>query len=316
MTLSLNTKSRLQRGLGSNTAANELEQFLGPVAGTTYFVDSTSSVDSDTTSRAGTSRDEPFSSLDYAIGRCTASKGDVIVLMPGHVETTTAIALDVAGVTIIGLGSGRLKPALTATTASTDLINVTAANCAIYNVRLVGAASGCTALLDVAADDFYAERVVFEHGAAPVSAVTVPGSFSRGKLVDCEWRGTAAGPDYCVYFENGATTGTIKDWQIIRARAQYAVSAGLDLAFVRADRKCPGLLIVDPIVIGFDTLVIDINSSTLAQGDGMLIGGASVSTASQTIANVHDVGGVSIIEHRVTDAVTAKGLVIPTATPD
>ena len=56
---------------------------------------------------------KPFSTIDYAIGKCTASRGDIIMVMPGHSETITSdggIACDVAGVAIIGLGSGSLRP--------------------------------------------------------------------------------------------------------------------------------------------------------------------------------------------------------------
>lgn len=244
----------------------------------------------------------PLATLDYAIGLCTASKGDKIYLMEGHAETTTAIALDVIGVQVIGLGTGALRPTLTATTAATDLINVTAASCSLENLRLVGAASGCTALLDIAADDFMANRVAFEHGAAPLIAVTVPGGWSRGKLIDCHFRGTAAGPDYCIYFENGATTGAIKDWQIVRPRAQYSVSSGLDNAFIRSDRKNPGLVIVEPVVIDFDTLAVDINSSSAAVGDGAVSDGTFVASAALTsIEDAFDVGGMVFKQCFVSD---------------
>jgi hypothetical protein len=56
---------------------------------------------------------KPFSTIDYAIGQCTASRGDIIFVMPGHAETITAadeINLDIAGVAIIGLGYGSLMP--------------------------------------------------------------------------------------------------------------------------------------------------------------------------------------------------------------
>lgn len=250
----------------------------------------------------GNTPEAPLATLDYAIGLCTASKGDVIYLLPGHSETTTAIALDVAGVSVRGLGVGRNRPVLTATTAASDLLNVSAANCSLENLRLVGAASGVTALLDIAADDFTAERVVFEHGATPLSAVTVPGAFSRGRLIDCNWRGTAAGPDYCIYFENGAATGAIRDWQIIRPRAQYSGSAGLDNAFLRADRKCPGLYIEAPVVISFDSLAIDINSSSAAVGDGLIANGHFVATAALTsIEDAFDVGGMVFSQNYVSD---------------
>jgi signal peptidase I len=51
----------------------------------------------------------PFSTYDYAIGRCVANRGDIIVIRPGHAENITAasgVTNDVAGVATIGLGTG------------------------------------------------------------------------------------------------------------------------------------------------------------------------------------------------------------------
>lgn len=78
--------------------------------------------------------------IDSAIGQCTASRGDVIFVAPGHTEavTSTSLNVDIAGISIIGIGSGSLKPTLTfAATSST--INVTAANCTLQNLRLQAA---------------------------------------------------------------------------------------------------------------------------------------------------------------------------------
>lgn len=284
----------------------------GKTTGELFFVHSGTGTDA---VGYGKNPDAPLATLDYAIGLCTASKGDRIYLMPGHAETTTAIALDVAGVQIFGLGTGRLRPALTATTAATDLLNVTAANCHVENVRFVGAASGVTALLDVAADDFTGVNLVFEHGAAPLAAVTVPGAWSRGRLIGCTWRGTAAGPDYGVYFENGATAGAIKDWEIRGARAHYSGSSGLDNAFIRADRKIPGLIVDDITVISFDTLAIDINSSSAAVGDGAVRNGTFIATAALTsIEDAFDVGGMMFDRCYVGDAVTGRPGPVPLTT--
>ena len=53
----------------------------------------------------------PFATVDYAIGKCTASNGDVVIVMPGHAETlTAAVTVDVAGVQVIGLGPDRFAP--------------------------------------------------------------------------------------------------------------------------------------------------------------------------------------------------------------
>lgn len=82
----------------------------------------------------------PFSTLDYAIGRCTANRGDIIFIKPGHAETissATALALDVAGVAIVGLGSGTKRPTFTLDTANTATIAVSADNISVLNCRFV-----------------------------------------------------------------------------------------------------------------------------------------------------------------------------------
>ena len=84
---------------------------------------------------------EPFATLEFALSQTTASRGDVIVLMPGYTQTVgtaTALNFDVAGVAIIGLGSGTLRPTITFDTANTATIPVTADNISITNVAFIG----------------------------------------------------------------------------------------------------------------------------------------------------------------------------------
>lgn len=94
-----------------------------------------------------------FATIDAAISACTASAGDVIYVLPGHTEavTATSIACDIAGVSIIGLGSGSLKPTLTFS-ATNSAINVTAANCKFQNLRITaGVGDVVTAFLHATA---------------------------------------------------------------------------------------------------------------------------------------------------------------------
>lgn len=87
----------------------------------------------------GRNPDAPLATLDYAIGLCTANKGDMIFVMPGHAETFTAtngFDADVAGVRIIGLGWGSLRPTFTFDHADAQ-VNIGAANVTIENVRFV-----------------------------------------------------------------------------------------------------------------------------------------------------------------------------------
>lgn len=106
-----------------------------PVTTGTYFFVS-SLVGSN--SNDGRSAESAFATIDYAIGMCTANKGDVIIVMPGHAETISAaggITADVAGVYIIGLGLGSLMPTISfSATASTFVIS--AANVYVANLRV------------------------------------------------------------------------------------------------------------------------------------------------------------------------------------
>lgn len=82
----------------------------------------------------------PFSTVDYAVGQCAANRGDRIYIMPGHAETysdATSLNLDVAGISIVGLGSGSLRPTFTLDTANTATIPVSAANIEIQNCKFV-----------------------------------------------------------------------------------------------------------------------------------------------------------------------------------
>lgn len=107
----------------------------GPVVSTgqVFFVYSTAGVNAD---GRGLDPETPFATLAYAIGKCAASKGDIIFLMPGHAETiTAATALAVAGVSIYGLGNGDNRPLFTLSTATAAGFTIGAKNIKISNVR-------------------------------------------------------------------------------------------------------------------------------------------------------------------------------------
>lgn len=79
------------------------------------------------------------STIAAAVALCTANGNDQIVVLPGHTESITsaaAIDINVAGVTIRGVGSGAQRPTLTWTTAVGASVNVTAANVTIDNLIL------------------------------------------------------------------------------------------------------------------------------------------------------------------------------------
>lgn len=79
----------------------------------------------------------PFATIDYAIGQCTANKGDVIYVAAGHLETivsATGLVADVAGVSIIGLGYQSIRPIIDFSTSTAASVVVTAADVVIKNI--------------------------------------------------------------------------------------------------------------------------------------------------------------------------------------
>ena len=98
---------------------------------------------------------QPFSTLDFAIGQCKANRGDMIVLMPGHAENisvASGITSDVAGVAVVGLGTGTLRPKFSFTAAAATHV-ISAANSTFYNIQWEANFSDVTIGLDVSGVD-------------------------------------------------------------------------------------------------------------------------------------------------------------------
>jgi hypothetical protein len=125
------------------------------VAGSVFWVDS-----GDTNSADGGDSgtfDAPFATIDYAVGRCTANNGDIIYVKPGHAEVVSAaggLALDVAGITVVGIGDGAAQPTVTLGTAATADVDIDAANVTVENLHFVAALADIAVCIDVNATDF------------------------------------------------------------------------------------------------------------------------------------------------------------------
>ena len=88
----------------------QLESILSKInaVGNTYYVSSVSG----NATNDGLSIETALTTIDAAVGKCTANNGDVICVLPGHTETITGtdITVDVAGVSVVGVGKGSLMP--------------------------------------------------------------------------------------------------------------------------------------------------------------------------------------------------------------
>ena len=104
--------------------------------GKTFWVGSNVTGATDSTSY-GQNPGAPFATLDYAVAACTASRGDTIYLMPGHNEGKANAQWDIdsAGVSVIGLGRGTMRPMFDFDHANASM-NIGASNVSVKNIVL------------------------------------------------------------------------------------------------------------------------------------------------------------------------------------
>lgn len=144
-----------------------------PVGNSYFFVHSSGS-----NGNSGGSED-PYATIDYAIGRCSANKGDVIIVKAGHAETITAAAgidADVAGIFILGQGSGTDMPEITFTTATTADMDIDAANVTVSGIRFICGIDSQAAMIDVNAANATISGCEFRESAATgLTAIDVNG---------------------------------------------------------------------------------------------------------------------------------------------
>ena len=208
-------------------------------------------VDSGGTGGANGEYDTPYLTLDAAVNRCVASRGDLILVKEGHAENITAAAgvdADIIGITIVGLGRGALRPTFTFTTVvgadidfdaasitwancifdATSLDNVTmpldvnAANCKFVDCEFLYADSGAQAAGMVTTDSNQTKFIRCKgRGSSDTGCnqvVEITGTPDGVELIDCEFYGD---------FANAAVYGTdIHTNTVIRGGSYKNLQAG------------------------------------------------------------------------------------------
>ena len=157
---------------------------------------------------AGRNPDVPITTIDAAIGLCTANQGDLIQVMEGHAETITsagAIACDVAGITIEGLGNGADRPEITFTsTDNTASVLVTGASTKIKNIIGICGDDGLTNPFHIQAADCDLDIEWHDASAAVEAAACVVATAAADRIkVNLKYIGFIAGSGLvsCVYLD-------------------------------------------------------------------------------------------------------------------
>lgn len=233
--------------------------------GTPFFVDSNSATGADSAGY-GKDPDVPVLTIDYAVGLCTANKGDRIYVMPGHAETisgATSLVVDVAGIQIIGLGSGSDVPLLTFSAAAST-ISVTAAGCSIANLRCYsdftnGVTVGIT--VGAAADGLRLLNIRMEE-AANTKEFLIPVSIAAAchdvEIDGFEFFGVTGGTDsQCIKFAGASNFSKVTNFKI------YGDFSGAPIDALTAASTYmtfgPGIIVNDDTAAG---LSISVHAST------------------------------------------------------
>jgi hypothetical protein len=111
----------------------------------------------------------PFATLSAAASNSSLMAGDNIVLLEGHTETVTAaagIALSMAGVSVIGSGSGTYAPTITFTTSTAATFLISGAGVSVQGLRFVNGIASQVTMLDVQAKSVLILGNTFVEGAA------------------------------------------------------------------------------------------------------------------------------------------------------
>lgn len=185
--------------------------------GNIFYVNSSHA--SASNSNTGRKPSAPLATIDYAIGLCTADLGDTIVVGAGHTETVTAAAgvlMDVAGVTIVGVGRGSKRPTVNFTTAVGASFRVTAANCRVIGMLFTGGIDALTNPIDIRGADFgFYECETRDVTGQATDFIVTTAAADRLHIRDWFHNGAAAaGADTALSIVGGDHI-VVEDWEVI-----------------------------------------------------------------------------------------------------
>lgn len=258
---------------------------------------------------------KPKSTIAGAISAATASRGDIVMVMPGHAENVSSdggLALSKAGVAVIGLGNGSLRPTLTLDTAAAAAITVSAANVTLHNFKIVANFADITNAIDVTAKNCTLSYIDFSEAAANmnvldwVACTSTSDNNADGLCMDhCVGYGIDAAVNSpllinadlkdLVFTNNRFNT----DHANALAMIQCATGKDLNNCYV-AHNHYASLKTAGDILIDNDTTA---NDGFVAHNNAI--------HATTTAEVLCDADGVGLFENRGTGVVTASGYVLP-----
>ena len=249
----------------------------------------------------------PFDTIDYAVGKCTANRGDIIMVMPGHSESitsATSLVLDVAGVAVIGLGTGSLRPDLNFSNTAGS-VEIDAADVTLYNLTLTADVTAVVVGFNVDANGFTMDSCEFRYNATGDDFITMIDidAFDDAVISNCIFHAEeTAGCSEAIRMDDALRT------KIINCHFTGDFTDG---AIIGEGAASTGILIADNYIYNSDTTggeVIDINVAST----GLIANnrcGTLFTTAPET---AFDPGSCLCLENYVANDIDESGIIVPT----
>jgi len=158
---------------------------LGQSTGSVFYVDSSAS------GTTGVDWTNAVNDLEEAMALCTSDAGDIIIVAPGHAETiggAKAIDLDIAALTVIGLGTGEVRPTFSYDT-NTDSIAVGNDDVRIVNCRFLATVTAVAnaIIIEAGCENTIIEDCIFENETAGtdefIDTILISGTGSDGTII-------------------------------------------------------------------------------------------------------------------------------------
>ena len=241
-----------------------------------------------------------FTSIPLAVAACVANRGDTILVAPNHTETITTAGgstINVAGVTIVGLGSGTLTPTITFTTAVAASFNITATGISISNINFTCGINSQTAMVNVTATDVKFTNCIFTTNTATVGAVLgiLSGATSdRLSVNNCRFVGPAINA-------GTTTTAQIQYESAVDVVIQNSYFTGkMTQSILNTATVLRGLIFNNNFVVGTGTVAI-----TVAAASTPFISSNNINVPSGTTPIVAAAGFVANNRYSAAAGVTA-----------
>lgn len=282
-------------------------------SGKYFFVDSVNGSDGNN----GLSPDRAYATIQYAVNQCVDSRGDCIVVLPGHSETLSsagALALNKIGISIVGVGNGSLRPKLTLDTAATADVAVSADDITVRNINFeANFADVATCFELTTATDFRVEYCEFTEAGTDLNWVKIfrtdtnDNSADGLAIVGCRFISADTAFENVVQVQGDCDSMVFKDnffnLAVNDGDAVIEVATGKDLTNVYVGHnKGSRLNTTGDLLIDNDTTA---NTGTV-EYNHML----HADTVGEILV---DCDGVGLFENRATAVVTASGYLLPAA---